>query len=586
MSGWKLSLCLVSLCAARAAAGTPGIDVEQFHPAISGESYLAVDGAFVVPHLTLTAGAWINWAHQPLVVDANGRSSAVIGGQLGLDLVLTLGILDRVEIGVLLPSAFNVQRDNSVLRLGGGLDSAGLGDLTLDVKVLVLNAHAGEHRIGLAVAAAVSAPTGDAAAFSSQGGWSGRPRLIFEWRAPHDHVGLALEVGAVLRSERQLDQLYVTHQLLYGLGFRVGATHGLTVLVEARGLAGIALPSAASFSATEAPFEISAGLRWRSKFGLQLEAAGSVGLTTGYGTPDGRVIFGLRYFAALRHHGDESMIDHDRDGVPDDVDQCPNLSGPAQNHGCPMSDIDGDGIDDEFDRCPNERGPLSNFGCPDFDSDQDGVPDSLDKCPEMPGPKEHDGCPDENDRDHDGVPDNKDRCPDQAGPRANDGCPDVDSDGDGIVDRLDKCPFDPEVFNGVADDDGCPDPGPALAELTEDHIVLKEPIVFGAKNHIDPKSHRTLAVVAKMLELHPDIKKVRIEGHTDNRGSAIDNLDMSRERAAAVRRHLIDIGGVDGKRLVAQGFGPDRPISENKTDAGRAKNRRIDFVIIERTPAP
>jgi outer membrane protein OmpA-like peptidoglycan-associated protein len=75
---------------------------------------------------------------------------------------------------------------------------------------------------------------------------------------------------------------------------------------------------------------------------------------------------------------------------------------------------------------------------------------------------------------------------------------------------------------------------------------------------------------------------VRVEGHTDNRGSAIDNLDMSRDRAAAVRRHLIDIGGVDGKRLVAQGFGPDRPIADNKSEAGRAKNRRIDLVIIEK----
>jgi outer membrane protein OmpA-like peptidoglycan-associated protein len=576
----------VALCAARAFAGSPGIDAEQFHPAITGDSFFGVDGAFVNPHLTLTGGAWLNYGHAPLIVERGGKSSDVIASQLGLDLALTLGIVDRLEIGILLPATFNAQHDNSLLDLKGGLDGAGLGDLTLDLKATVLNAHAHGHRIGLAIAASVSAPTGDAANFSSQGGWTGHPRVAFEWRAPHDWVGIGLSFGAVLRSERDLGQLSVTHQLSYGLGLRVNATHGLTALAEVRGLAGVGLPSSVNFTTAEAPLEADLGLRWRSSFGLQMEVAGGFGLTRGYGTPDGRVIFGLRYYAALKKKpSEEVVLDHDNDGVPDDFDRCPNLAGPIENHGCPVADLDGDGVDDSLDKCPNERGPVENHGCPEFDSDQDGVPDRLDKCPEMPGPKEKQGCPDD-DRDHDGIPDAKDRCPDQPGPAANDGCPDVDSDGDGIVDRLDKCPFDPEVFNGVADDDGCPDPGPALAELLEDRIVLKEPIMFGSKNRIEPKSHRVLGVVAKLLELHPEIRKVRIEGHTDDKGSAIDNLDLSRERAAAVRRHLIDIGGVDGKRLVAQGFGPDRPIADNKTEAGRAKNRRIELVIIEKAPAP
>jgi outer membrane protein OmpA-like peptidoglycan-associated protein len=195
------------------------------------------------------------------------------------------------------------------------------------------------------------------------------------------------------------------------------------------------------------------------------------------------------------------------------------------------------------------------------------------------------GCP-VDDRHPAGVGAGRDRCPDPAGSPANDGCPDVDSDGDGIVDRVDKCPFDPEVFNDLADDDGCPDPGAALAEVTQDRIALKEPIVFDGKTKIDAKSRHVLNVVAKLLELHPEIKKVRVEGHTDNHGSAIDNLDLSRDRAAAVRHYLVNIGGIDGSRLVAQGFGPDRPIADNRTEAGRAKNRRIEIVIIERAGTP
>jgi outer membrane protein OmpA-like peptidoglycan-associated protein len=562
------------------AAADPGIDAQQFHPGPGANSGILLDGAFPAEHLTLDAGVYLNWAHHPLVVDRGGRTGVVIGDQLGLDVLVGLSIINRLELVIDLPATFNASSDNSLLKFAGGLDGMGLGDLIFDFSGLVLDAHPSNHRVGLAIAMGVTAPTGNTQAFASQGGWTGRPRLVFEWRLPNDAFGVAAEVGAVLRGERQLGVLDLTHQISYGLGARVNLTHGLTALVDARGL----VNAASDVVSPQAPFEVGLGLRWRATYGLQLEVAGTLGVTQGYGTPDGRFIFGLRYLAALKR-GPRVFGDADKDGVPDDFDRCPDQVGTMDNNGCPIADRDGDGVEDAMDRCIDQPGPIANMGCPDFDSDLDGVPDRTDKCPETPGPAKNDGCPDD-DKDKDGVVDAKDRCPEQRGSPANDGCPDVDSDGDGIVDRVDKCPFDPEVFNGVADDDGCPDPGAALAELTEDKIVLKEQIAFNGKNHIESRSHRVLAVVAKLMELHPEIMRLRVEGHTDNKGSAIDNLDLSRQRAAAVRRHLIDIGGVDGKRLVAQGFGPDRPIGDNKTDAGRAKNRRIDFVIIEKSPAP
>ena len=124
----------VGVLAARDAVAAPGIDVQQFHPAITGDSYFGVDGAFVVPHLTLTAGVWLNWANQPLVVTRGNATGTVIGSQLGLDVALTLGIIDRLEVGLLLPAVFNFNRDNSLLRLQGGLDGNALGDFTLDIK--------------------------------------------------------------------------------------------------------------------------------------------------------------------------------------------------------------------------------------------------------------------------------------------------------------------------------------------------------------------------------------------------------------------------------------------------------------------
>jgi outer membrane protein OmpA-like peptidoglycan-associated protein len=197
-----------------------------------------------------------------------------------------------------------------------------------------------------------------------------------------------------------------------------------------------------------------------------------------------------------------------------------------------------------------------------------------------PGPKENFGClaAAPADHDKDGVPDNAVRCPNEPGSKDNDGCPDVDSDGDGIVDRSDQCPFDAEVFNGVDDEDGCPDQPAALADIADDKITTREKIQF-VGNAIDARSAKVLKAVAGLLKAHNEILKLRVEGHTDNRGSAIDNLDLSRARAAAVRRFLIE-NGIEPSRLSAQGYGPDRPVADNKDAAGRTKNNRIELMIV------
>ena len=84
------------------------------------------------------------------------------------------------------------------------------------------------------------------------------------------------------------------------------------------------------------------------------------------------------------------------------------------DHGCPILDSDGDGIPDNVDKCPNEPEDKDGFqdqdGCPDLDNDQDGIPDVKDKCPDQKGPPETNGCPPK-DSDGDGVPDYQDKCP-------------------------------------------------------------------------------------------------------------------------------------------------------------------------------
>jgi hypothetical protein len=304
-----------------------------------------------------------------------------------------------------------------------------------------------------------------------------------------------------------------------------------------------------------------------------------VGLTNGYGIPDGRVLAGLR-FAWAPHARRRPPPDLDGDGVLDESDRCPREIGPPDNDGCPEADRDRDGVIDRLDRCPAEIGVPDNAGCPDSDGDGDGVVDRLDHCRERAGPPSNGGCP-VPDRDGDDIPDERDRCPDQAGVPYNDGCPDVDSDGDGLIDRLDRCPFESEVWNGRDDDDGCPDAGAPWIEYDGRQILLRRPLAFRPDGELEARSLPLLDVIAKLMGAHPEIRRFRIEGHSDDTGAATERLERSAREAATVRRVLIERAGVDPARLTAQGYGSSRPLVEGKSPAARARNHRIEIHVAE-----
>jgi outer membrane protein OmpA-like peptidoglycan-associated protein len=101
------------------------------------------------------------------------------------------------------------------------------------------------------------------------------------------------------------------------------------------------------------------------------------------------------------------------------------------------------------------------------------------------------------------------------------------------------------------------------------------------KATIKPASNELLDEVGQVLTQHPEMTKLEVQGHTDNRGSAALNKALSQARAEAVRKALIQ-RGVAGERLLAKGYGADKPVEENETDAGRQKNRRVQFVILEK----
>lgn len=235
-------------------------------------------------------------------------------------------------------------------------------------------------------------------------------------------------------------------------------------------------------------------------------------------------------------------------------------------------DRDADGVADTDDWCPFEAGS-DGRGCPFGDGDCDGVTDDADRCPSDRGAAP-DGCPPP-DRDGDSVPDADDACADEAGP-APEGCPDRDPDRDGVDAPDDRCPEAPETMNGFQDADGCPD---ELPKAVEEFSGVIEGIRFdNGKATIQRASEPLLRRAAEVLGEYPDLR-LRISGHTDDRGDRQRNLDLSRARADAVKTYLVQ-QGVAPERLETGGVGPDAPIADNAKAQGRAKNRRIEFEVL------
>ena len=230
-------------------------------------------------------------------------------------------------------------------------------------------------------------------------------------------------------------------------------------------------------------------------------------------------------------------FDRDGDGIVDSLDACPDQAGLAALQGCP--DKDGDGIADKDDKCPDVAGLAKYQGCPIPDTDRDGINDEEDKCPNIPGVARYQGCPIP-DTDKDGVNDEEDKCPNEAGPASNYGCPVIDVV---IVEKVNKAAQN--IFFSIGS-----------AKLLA-------------------KSFKSLKDVVQIMKDNPSYK-IDVDGHTSNTGGTELNQKLSDSRANSVKQYLID-NGIDESRITATGYGEDRPIADNNTAAGRAKNRRVEM---------
>lgn len=277
------------------------------------------------------------------------------------------------------------------------------------------------------------------------------------------------------------------------------------------------------------------------------------------------------------------LKDDDADGVSNRKDKCPGTPAGAvvDKDGCPI-DSDGDTVYDGLDKCPNTpKGyPVDATGCP-RDTDGDGVVDGLDKCPNTPKGCKVDasGCP--IDTDGDGICDGLDQCAGTVRGCKVDakGCT-LDGDGDGVCDGVDQCLNTPK--GDKVDPKGCTiaPPAPAPVFTPEQRELILEGVTFEYNSDkITPEATFVLDKVAYALDYYKDVK-IEIDGHTDNKGGKAYNQKLSEARAKSVMEYFTG-KGISPSRMSAKGYGMTQPIADNKTDEGRAKNRRVALKKVE-----
>ncbi len=627
---------------------------QLFEPAIGLETVFNTESATVADHLSFGLDLMFDYQHKPLVfyfaesVSLGGggfdiskaKSLALVSSQFTSNLSGFLGLRHKwfkAQVGLQLPINIvltgNDFDDNA--EQTGTFSASGLGDLRLQLKAMLFENFRG---FALAFAPILTFPTGNSDDFGGDPNVTFRPRFVGSFH--HKALFLALNMGVLIRENTLLGSSEISDRFLYGIGTGVHVHKRVTLLGELSGQAAFSTKSGctknpvtgetqctgtSSNDLDASPLELLLGTRINIVHGLSATAGVGFGLVKAIGSPQFRLLAGLRWAPDYKDTDKDGIVDHkdkcptqpedkdgfeDQDGCPDpdndsdlipDVrDKCPDEAEDKDsfqdNDGCPDPDNDGDKILDLNDACPFQPETINGFkdkdGCPDVpDMDEDGIPDAKDKCPKEPedkdGFQDMDGCPDP-DNDNDGVPDQFDDCPlapeDMDKFKDADGCPDPDNDNDGILDTKDKCPSEPETINGYKDADGCPDKGKAQVIIKENKIVIVKKVFFATnKSVIRRRSYSILNQVALVLKANPKIKGVRIEGHTDSSGKKKRNTVLSQARAEAVQGYLIGKGVAAG-RLFAIGFGPEKPIANNRTAKGRADNRRVEFIILEQAP--
>lgn len=567
------------------AAENPQVDVDFFRPSVHPWDIMGIQTSAMSQPWQVTGGLWLTYTNDPLrLVDPEDESRIyqMVEGRFGGTATVAVGLFRWVDVGLAIPLTYTTGEEPTYKSVLNSATGAHMGDLRLGIKVRLLGCNS--PGLGLAIGEDVTFPTASANGFTGDKGLTSTTTLIVDYRFQNDWV-VAANVGYRIRPNENLVGIDVTDDFLLGAGVAI------PILKDRLDFLGTleARTDVAEFFGSKYHNALDLHGAGRLHLGnFLVTVGGGGGMLSGYGSPYFRGLASVAWSPKLE---DVCANDRDGDGVVDAQDECPDVPGLAAFAGCP--DKDGDGLEDRKDECPDLAGPIELKGCP--DSDGDGILDKDDRCPQLAGTKEYLGCPD---TDGDGLPDHEDNCPEEAGPVATRGCP--DKDGDGVADKVDACPDVPgpsksrgcpdrdgDGINddvdkcpdvaGVAEHDGCPAPSDVVTTISE--IDVKIFFEFNS-GKLTKQSTKELDKLAVLLKENKAVR-VRIEGHTDDRGEADYNQKLSESRAMSVFKYLLR-KGVDPDRLEWIGFGESRPIADNGTDEGRSKNRRVEFVIINK----
>jgi outer membrane protein OmpA-like peptidoglycan-associated protein len=582
-------MCLTGALAAAAAVQSPalaqGVALDRFDPAPAGDRMFGVESPYVAGDATPHVMLMMDYGHNPYTLrHGPGLTDpgAIVSDQLFLHLNASIAIMHRVNLNFEAPAAITQEGSDPTdgRTVYTSPHESVFGDIRVGARVNLFGNY--DDPLQIALSGYLWLPTGARDQYVSDAVVRGMPSLILGGET--SSLVWSFSTGVQFRKTQEINGIQQGMQLQLGGG--VG-------FVFADGKAQIGPEVKTSMVLKKIDLkttnaEVLLNARYRLFNDIELGLGVGPGLTSGLGTPDVRVIgmvaFSPRMIAA--------PADRDGDGVPDAEDQCPDQAAPREANpakpGCPAAaDRDGDGVPDEVDACPDKAGVASpdatRNGCP-ADRDGDGIADAQDACPDAAGPASQDparnGCPPPRDSDGDGIPDAEDACPTVAGLRSSDpkqnGCP-GDRDGDGIRDDLDACPDVKGVASKNPKKNGCP-----RAAVSDTEIHINEQVEFDTgKATIKASSDQLIEEIAGILKEHPELVRIEVQGHTDNVGGKAPNKQLSQSRADAVKKALVK-RGIDARRLVAKGYGEDKPVADNATEEGRATNRRVQIFILEK----
>ncbi|NMO15107.1 OmpA family protein [Pyxidicoccus fallax] len=537
-SGALVALLAVLLAPAARAQGTGAIipiDLERLRFVPGATDSMLVDTGHVLNEggyrLSLMAG----YERGILLLEgSDGVERDIIDYRFAGWLAGAWSPVDRLELSARLPVIITQGGDGADQLVGvAEPKSFGLGTPEVGVRYALLRREDGAP-VFLGLGLDVGLPGGTASAFGRMDSWAG-----FQV-APRVAVGR--EVGPVFLGANAGVRIRAK-EVEPGRDFGTELEQGLVVATRGEGLRGeIALQAAESLVEPDVALELLGGLRLPVGKGFEAFALAGHGFTDIPGTPSLRINAGIAWAHNPPSREREDPCEAGRSHTPSE---------------CPELDDDGDSVPNGEDRCPTEAGAVENGGCPDRDSDGDGVVDRQDACPNERGSERHKGCP-APDKDGDGVPDEEDACPDEAGTAENRGCP-----------VKEEKPAEPPPAEPKREE---PPPAAEPSPVPTDHHVL---FPLGQYS-LEESEKRQLDVIANYLKAHPELS-VRVEGHTDSTGPEELNRTLSQQRADMVRQYLIE-RGVPGSRMVAKGYGPDRPVRGNSTPEEQRENRRVEFI--------